>query len=92
MSNSNQVDHPSYYNRPGKKETIVQMVENYGTIATVCFCMLNKFKYEDRAGFKSGDSTKEQDLKKAEWYHNWSKKNTKWYHRIVLRYLFNIKL
>ena len=45
------------------------MVERFGFTATIHFCELNTFKYEWRAGEKEGNS-KEQDLKKAEWYRN----------------------
>ena len=63
-----QVNHPDHYQKNGK-ECIDVMVERFGVTATINFCELNTFKYEWRAGEKEGNS-KEQDLKKAEWYRN----------------------
>lgn len=63
-----QVNHPAHYQKNGK-ECIDVMVERFGFTATIHFCELNTFKYEWRAGEKEGNS-KEQDLKKAEWYRN----------------------
>lgn len=63
-----QVNHPDHYQKNGK-ECIDVMVEQFGVTATIHFCKLNTFKYEWRAGEKEGNS-KEQDLKKAEWYRN----------------------
>lgn len=90
-SNSTQFNHPSYYNKPGQKETIWKMVDAYGLLATLIFCKTNEFKYLDRKGYKYGDTTEVLDVKKAQWYNTWAKEHSKWYHRIVLK-LFNITL
>lgn len=65
------VNHPSHYNQSGKKECIVIMQEKYGKFAVICFCWLNSFKYEYRAGEKA-DNSYEQDLEKAKWYRNYA--------------------
>lgn len=67
---SEQVNHPSHYNIPGKKECIVQMREDYGEYITAIFCLTNAYKYLYRAGIKEGNS-KEQDIAKAKWYYSY---------------------
>lgn len=67
----NQVDHPSHYNKEGKKECIDEMVDKYGIEDVVKWCIITADKYLYRAGLKSGNSS-EQDLKKAEWYLKWA--------------------
>lgn len=62
-----QVNHPSHYNLPGKKECIVQMMEDYGRPITAIFCLTNSYKYLYRAGNKNG-SSEQIDLEKAKWY------------------------
>lgn len=62
-----QVNHPSHYNLPGKKECIMQMLEDYGRQITATFCLTNAYKYLYRAGNKEGASV-ETDLSKARWY------------------------
>ena len=90
MSN---VNHPSHYNQPGKKETILQMVDKHGMLAVLIFCELNYFKYCDRAGFKNDGSTNaEQDMAKAEWYAQWLHNHANKFHKLILRVFFNIKL
>ena len=66
ISKKEQVNHPAHYQKNGK-ECIEVMEEEFGPKAVYWFCRLNCFKYEWRAGFKN-DNSKEQDLKKAEWY------------------------
>lgn len=66
-----QVNHPSHYNKPGQKECIVAMEEEFGAGAVYDFCVCNAFKYRYRAGDKDGNP-QEQDLKKAEWYENYA--------------------
>ena len=68
------VNHPKHYNQTGKKECIDEMVELFGLQATLDFCWLNCYKYLYRAGEKEGNS-REQDIKKAEWYFNWANKH-----------------
>lgn len=63
------VEHPSHYNREGKKECIVLMEEIFGKYWTGVFCVINAFKYRYRAGDKPDEST-ERDLEKAKWYLN----------------------
>ena len=62
MSN---VDHPSHYNLPGKKECIEQMKEDYGDFITAVFCLTNAYKYLYRAGHKND---RQEDINKATWY------------------------
>ena len=59
------VNHPSHYQ--GRRECIDEMVAMFGIEDTKAFCRLNVFKYRYRAGRKA-ESSKEQDLQKAEWY------------------------
>ncbi len=73
MSN---VDHPSHYNIPGKKECIEQMVDSFGLEMVISFCLMNAYKYLYRAGEKA-DNPKEQDIEKAKWYFNWVHKQLK---------------
>lgn len=56
-----------YYTKARHKECIVEMQEIYGEYAVLCFCILNAYKYNYRAGLKSGN-TAEQDFNKAKWY------------------------
>lgn len=65
-----QVNHPSHYNTPGRKECIVEMEEQYGLVNTAIFCLMNAYKYLYRAGEKA-DNSQEQDINKARWYFNW---------------------
>lgn len=62
------VNHPSHYNLPGRKECIVEMLETFGVQKTKAFCELNAYKYRYRAGWK-GDA--EKDFAKADWYENY---------------------
>lgn len=64
------VDHPTHYNQPGKKECIEEMRDQFGDLAVYWFCKLNAFKYNYRGGVKEGNSA-EQDAAKAEWYDNY---------------------
>ena len=70
---SEQVNHPSHYNKAGRKECIVEMEDKYGIPATVGFCLMNAYKYLYRAGDKV-DNSYEQDRKKAEWYFGYANK------------------
>lgn len=63
------VNHPQHYQREGRKECIVEMIEEFGALAVYYFCRVNAFKYEYRAGLK-GDA--EEDLKKAQWYNDYA--------------------
>ena len=67
-----QVNHPSHYQKNGK-ECIEVMEEQFGPKAVYWFCFLNSFKYKWRAGFKDGNSYK-QDLAKAKWYTDYAMK------------------
>ena len=73
---NNNVNHPSHYNKSGRKECILEMREKYGVFFTSVFCLLNTYKYLYRAGEKECNS-KEQDLGKALWYYNWVVNNAK---------------
>lgn len=62
-----QVDHPSHYQKAGRKECIVEMLEKFGPVAVYWFSKLSAFKYRYRAGDKDGNPA-EQDEAKAKWY------------------------
>ena len=70
---SNAVEHPSHYNKAGRKECIVEMEEKYGAEATAIFCLANAYKYLYRAGDKE-DNPMEQDRNKARWYFDYANK------------------
>ena len=59
-----EVNHPSHYNIPGRKECIEEMLDKFGTEKLQAFCELNAYKYRYRHTLKNGD----QDLEKANWY------------------------
>ena len=63
-----QVDHPSHYNKPGRKECIVEMQDRFGSYITIIFDLTNAYKYLYRAGLKDGN-TLADDLSKARWYY-----------------------
>lgn len=63
------VDHPSHYNKPGRKECIEEMLDLFGPEAVYWFCTLNAYKYEYRAGEKGPADT---DLNKAVWYSRYA--------------------
>lgn len=67
------VNHPDHYNRPGRKECIVEMEEKYGAEVTAQFCLTNAYKYLYRAGEKFGNPAK-QDIDKAKWYFGYANK------------------
>ena len=73
MSRLENVNHPTHYNRPDKKECIVEMEEKYGAEITAVFCLTNADKYLYRAGNKVGNS-ESQDLSKAKWYFDYTNK------------------
>lgn len=58
---------PNYYSKKDRKECIIEMREIYGDYAVMCFCLLNAYKYNYRAGNKAGNSA-ESDFNKARWY------------------------
>ena len=61
------VNHPSHYNKPGRKECLVEMEEKYGAEVTAVFCLTNAYKYIYRAGDKE-DNPASQDINKAKFY------------------------
>lgn len=67
------VEHPSHYNKAGRKECIVEMEEKYGAEVTAVFCLTNAYKYLYRAGNKFGNSAN-QDVAKAQWYYDYANK------------------
>lgn len=62
-----QVNHPAHYNRPGRKECIEEMIDKYGPERTADWCEMTAFKYDYRAGEKEGNP-EEQDKAKEDWY------------------------
>lgn len=69
------VNHPSHYQREGKKECIEEIREKYGDYITCIFCLTNAYKYLYRAGAKEGNSA-EQDIAKAKWYWQYCMEST----------------
>lgn len=67
------VEHPTHYNQPGRKECIVEMEEKYGAEVTAIFCLTNSYKYLYRAGEKLDNPIK-QDIDKAKWYFEYVNK------------------
>lgn len=67
------VDHPTHYSKPGRKECIEEMRERFGDVAVYWFCKLNAYKYEYRSGSKDGNS-EEQDKAKIDWYDDYAEK------------------
>ena len=61
------VNHPDHYKTSDGKECIDLMIEKFGIEPVICFCAINAYKYQFRAGNKE-NNPKEQDLAKAEWY------------------------
>lgn len=73
MSQINNVNHPSHYQKAGRKECIVEMEEKYGAEITAIFCLTNADKYLYRAGDKENNPA-EQDLSKAKFYFAYTNK------------------
>ena len=65
------INHPSHYQKDGRKECIVEMEEKYGTEITAVFCLTNAIKYLYRAGEKFGESAN-KDISKAKWYFDYT--------------------
>ena len=68
-----QVNHPSYYQKNGRKECIIEMEEKYGAEVTAVFCLTSAYKYTYRAGEKE-DNLSERDISKAKWYFDYTNK------------------
>lgn len=68
---SEKINHPSHYQREGRRECIEEIQDKYGIFITHIFCLTNAYKYLYRAGEKEGNSA-EQDIAKAKWYFNYS--------------------
>ena len=90
----NNVEHPTHYNKEGKKECIDEMVDTFGIRNTIMFALLNAYKYMYRDGLKASAN---DDRDKALWYLNWSAKNIleynlldtaceRYYHRVKNMY------
>lgn len=60
----NNVNHPSHYCKPGRKECIDEMLDLFGVEAVRDFCLLNRHKYQYRYDLKNGA----EDLQKADNY------------------------
>ena len=58
------VNHPSHYNRDGAMECIREMIVIFGYEATINFCNLNAWKYRYRSSEKNGA----EDMAKSDWY------------------------
>lgn len=66
-----QVNHPSHYQKKGRKECIIEMEEKHGAEVTAIFCLSSAYKYIYRAGEKE-DNPSERDISKAKWYFNYT--------------------
>ena len=64
LAGTDDVNHPSHYNREDAMECIEEMVLIFGKEAVKNFCLCNVWKYRYRAADKNG----EKDLKKSDWY------------------------
>lgn len=62
---SNAVEHPSHYNKAGRKECIVEM-EEYDPVVAIMYCLTSAQKYLYRKGEKDNNPI-EQELNKARW-------------------------
>ena len=64
MKMMDNVNHPSHYCKPGRKECIDEMLDLFGVEAVRDFCLLNRYKYQYRYDLKNGA----EDLQKADNY------------------------
>lgn len=65
-------NHPTYYNKEGKKECIDEMRDHFTLLAVLIFCWLTKYKYDYRKGLKQdGDTDATNDCNKASWYEDY---------------------
>ncbi len=65
MSNDHDnVNHPAHYERYNAVECIDEMVEVFGTVAVMHFCLCNVWKYRYRSADKNG----KEDIEKSDWY------------------------
>lgn len=60
---------PEHYRTESGKQVWELMIENFGVGAFFNFCVLNVFKYEQRAGKKTTEDSA-YDLAKAKWYRD----------------------
>jgi hypothetical protein len=68
-----QVNHPTHYGGDTPYETIKVLKAWLTPEQLYGFCLGNAIKYQSRAGKKS--SSKEEDLKKSQWYLNYILEN-----------------
>lgn len=69
---SNAVEHPSHYNKKGRKECIVEM-EEYDPVVAIMYCLTSAQKYLYRKGEKDNNPI-EQELNKARWCFDYTNK------------------
>lgn len=67
--NNETINHPSYYNAPGRKECIEEMIDIWGEAAVALWCEMTAYKYAYRMGCKDGEP-EEKDRNKCAWYMN----------------------
>lgn len=70
VKNEDNVNHPKHYEGSTSIECIEAMVIAFGKTAVYHFCICNAFKYVWRHKHKNG----KEDLEKARWYIDMSKK------------------
>lgn len=58
------VNHPAHYERENAIECIDEMVEVFGSVAVMHFCLCNVWKYRYRSADKNG----KEDISKSDWY------------------------
>lgn len=62
------INHPEYYNIPGRKECIDEQRELFGVLPVLFFCLLNLYKYDYRKGLKTEGASSQVDYRKGRWY------------------------
>lgn len=67
--NNETINHPTYYNTPGRKECIEEMIDIWGEAAVALWCEMTAYKYAYRMGLKDGEPG-EKDRNKCVWYMN----------------------
>lgn len=66
------VNHPSHYNKEGRKECIDEMVDIFGLENTIIWAIITVYKYRYRIGAKDPVS---QEMRKIIWYEEWVEKH-----------------
>ncbi len=65
-------NHPSHYNREGRKECIDEIVDIFGWENAVIWATITAYRYDYRCGAKDAEAL---ERKKQAWYVKWSLEN-----------------